>query len=95
MSRTLDPKELKEALKTLLNWEQVDKTIERVFEFDDFTIAMDFVNGVAEVAEENEHHPDIDIRYNKVRISLTTHSKGAITDLDLDLAEKIDTLVDE
>lgn len=95
MSRTLDPKELKEALKTLLNWEQVDKTIERVFEFDDFTIAMDFVNGVAEVAEENEHHPDIDIRYNKVRISLTTHSKGAITDLDLELAEKIDTLVDE
>jgi len=95
MSRLLDPKELKESLKTLLNWEQIGKTIERLFEFDDFNTAMDFVNGVAEVAEENDHHPDIDIRFNKVRVSLTTHSKGGITDLDLDLAEKIDTLVDE
>jgi len=55
------------------------------FEFDDFTDAIDFVNSVAEVAEEEEHHPDIDIRFNKVRLVLSTHSKGGLTDLDFAL----------
>ena len=68
---------------------------ERVFEFDDFTSAMDFVNAVAEIAEESEHHPDIEIKYNKVKLTLTTHSKGGLTDLDFEVAEKIDTLTDE
>jgi 4a-hydroxytetrahydrobiopterin dehydratase len=95
MSRVLDNKEIKEALKDLPEWEQEGKTIERSLEFDDFSQAMDFVNGVAELAEAAEHHPDIDIRFNKVRLVLTTHSKGALTESDFDLAEKIDTLVDE
>ena len=56
---------------------------------------MDFVNSVAEIAEEDDHHPDIDIRYNKVRIALSTHSEGGLTDLDFEVAEKIDTLVEE
>ena len=47
---------------------------------------------VAELAEEEEHHPDIDIRFNKVRLVLATHSKGGLTDLDFALAERIDTL---
>jgi len=47
---------------------------------------------VAEVAEDEEHHPDIDIRYNKVRLVLSTHSKGGLTELDFALAERIDTL---
>ncbi len=95
MPRVLDNKEIKEALKDLPEWEQEGKTIERSLEFDDFSQAMDFVNGVAELAEDAEHHPDIEIRFNKVRLVLTTHSKGALTDADFDLAEKIDTLVDE
>lgn len=94
MPRLLESKEIKEALKDLPEWEQEGKTIERSLEFDDFSQAIDFVNGVAELAEDAEHHPDIDIRYNKVRVMLTTHSKGGLTDSDIDLAEKIDTLVD-
>lgn len=95
MSRLLEAKEIKEALKDLPHWEQEGKTIERTLEFEDFSQAMDFVNGVAELAEDAGHHPDIDIRYNKVRLILSTHSKGGLTDNDFDLAEKIDTLVDD
>jgi 4a-hydroxytetrahydrobiopterin dehydratase len=84
--------ELKERMKKVPEWELEKKHIERSFEFDDFQDAIDFVNAVAEVAEEEEHHPDIDIRYNKVRLVLSTHSKGGLTDLDFALAERIDTL---
>src|SRR5207244_11371285 len=68
--------ELKERMKKIPEWELEKKHVERTFEFDDFADAIDFVNTVAEVAEEEEHHPDIDIRYNKVRLVLSTHSKG-------------------
>ncbi|MDB6148093.1 MAG: 4a-hydroxytetrahydrobiopterin dehydratase [Verrucomicrobiota bacterium] len=84
--------ELKERLKKIPEWELEKKHIERTFEFDDFSDSIDFVNSVAEVAEDEEHHPDIDIRYNKVRLVLSTHSKGGLTDLDFALAERIDTL---
>src|SRR5687768_8926210 len=94
MPRLYDNKEIKEAMKDLPTWEVEGKSIERTFEFEDFALAIDFVNGVAEVAEEAEHHPDMDIRFNKVRVILSTHSKGGLTDMDFDLAEKIDTLVD-
>ena len=94
MSQLLDAKEIKAALKDVPEWELDKKAIERTFEFDDFAEAMDFVNGVAELAEEMEHHPDIDIRYNKVRIALSTHSKGGLTEMDFDLAERIGNLVD-
>ena len=84
----------KALLKKIPEWELEKKHIERVFEFDDFTQAMDFVNSVAEIAEEDDHHPNIDIRYNKVRLALSTHSEGGLTDLDFELAEKIETLVE-
>ena len=82
----------KARLKKIPEWELEKKHIERTFEFDDFSESIDFVNGVAEVAEDEEHHPDIDIRYNKVRLILSTHSKGGLTELDFNLAERIDTL---
>jgi 4a-hydroxytetrahydrobiopterin dehydratase len=94
MPRLFEPKEIKTALKELPEWDLEGKTIERTFEFDDFEQSIDFVNGIAELAEEMDHHPDIDIRYSKVRIILTTHSKGGLTDLDFDLAERIGNLVD-
>jgi 4a-hydroxytetrahydrobiopterin dehydratase len=84
--------ELKDRLKKIPEWELEKKHIERTFEFDDFADAIDVVNAVAEVADEEEHHPDIDIRYNKVRLVLSTHSKGGLTELDFGLAERIDTL---
>ncbi len=92
MADLIKADELKNRLKKIPEWELEKKHIERTFEFDDFTESIDFVNAVAEVAEDEEHHPDIDIRYNKVRLILSTHSKGGLTDLDFGLAERIDTL---
>jgi 4a-hydroxytetrahydrobiopterin dehydratase len=94
MPELYDAKEIKAALKEIPEWDLDGKSIERTFEFDDFSEAIDFVNGVAELAEEMEHHPDIDIRYTKVRLALSTHSKGGLTELDFDLAERIGNLVD-
>lgn len=85
---------LKEQMKRIPEWETNRKAVERTFEFDDFDQAVDFVNEVAEIAEEEEHHPELDIRFNKVRVSLSTHSEGGVTDLDLQMAEKIDSLAE-
>ena len=95
MADLLDADEIKNALKKIPEWENDKKKIERTFEFDDFTEAIDFVNNVAEIAEEQDHHPDIDIRYNKVKLSVYTHNKNGLTDLDFQLAERIDTLSEE
>jgi len=95
MADLLTTQDIKDWLKKLPEWELEKKHIERTFEFDDFSEAIEFVNGVAEISEEEDHHPEIDIRYSKVKLSLSTHSEGGLTDLDFELAEKIDTLVDE
>lgn len=92
MADLMKTSELKDRMKKIPEWELEKKHIERTFEFDDFSEAIDFVNAVSEVAEEEEHHPDIDIRYNKVHLLLSTHSKGGLTELDFALAERIDTL---
>jgi 4a-hydroxytetrahydrobiopterin dehydratase len=65
----------------------------RLFHFADFRAAMRFVNQVADAAEEAGHHPDIDIRYNKVRLGLVTHDAGGLTAKDFDLAAAVDKLV--
>jgi len=64
----------------------------RDFAFADFVTAMQFVNRLAQAAESAGHHPDIDIRYNKVRIALVTHDAGGITQKDVDLAHVTDGL---
>ena len=94
MAELIKTDDLKTRLKKIPEWELEKKHIERTFEFDEFSDSIDFVNSVAEVSEEEEHHPDIDIRYNKVRLILSTHSKGGLTDLDFSLAERIDTLAE-
>jgi 4a-hydroxytetrahydrobiopterin dehydratase len=95
MADLLTAQDIKTWLKKLPEWELEKKHIERLFEFDDFAQSIDFVNQVADIAEDEEHHPDIDIRYSKVTLRLSTHSEGGLTDLDFEIAEKIDTLVDE
>ena len=77
-------------MKRIPEWETDKKSIERTFEFDDFTQAIDFLNAVAEIAEEEDHHPDLDVRWNKVRVELSTRSEGGLTELDFQMAEKID-----
>lgn len=72
-------------------WSRNGDSITRTYEFDDFNASIGFVNRVAMAAEKVDHHPDIDIRWNKVTLTLSTHSAGGITALDLDLAETADS----
>jgi 4a-hydroxytetrahydrobiopterin dehydratase len=75
-------------------WRQEDESLIRDFEFDDFAAAMAFVNQVAAAAEEANHHPDILVHgWNKVRLTLTTHSEGKLTDSDRAMAERIDAIL--
>jgi 4a-hydroxytetrahydrobiopterin dehydratase len=76
-------------------WSLGDQAIEREFKFKDFRQAMDFVNKVADIAEGQDHHPDIFISYNKVRLTLSTHKVGGLSQNDFILAAKIDRAVDE
>jgi 4a-hydroxytetrahydrobiopterin dehydratase len=75
-------------------WRQEDESLIRDYEFEDFAGAMAFVNQVAEAAEEANHHPDILVHgWNKVRLTLTTHSEGKLTDNDRAMAERIDAIL--
>ena len=73
-------------------WEREGDSIVRTFEFGDFTEAMGFVTSVALRAEKAFHHPDIDIRWNKVTLRLSTHSEGGLTEKDTELAGQFDVL---
>ena len=88
----LTPEQVKGALGAVKGWEKQSAEIQRTYEFKDFAAAMDFVNKVARAAEEANHHPDIDIRWNKVKLALATHSEGGLTQKDFDLAKKVDGL---
>ena len=90
--RLLSDTEIKTSLKELNGWKHEGKFITRTFEFDQFMDAIAFVNEVAEAAEREEHHPDINIRYTTVRLSIQTHSKGGVTEWDTGLAKAIDVL---
>ncbi len=83
---------LRAGLADLPSWEQSGNAIRRTFKFRDFAAAIAFVDRVAEAAEAANHHPDIDIRWNRVTLSLSTHSEGGLTDKDLALARSIDGL---
>ena len=81
--------QIRQHLSALRGWSFGDKAIERTYEFKDFSTAMSFVNRIAEAAEQANHHPDIDIRYNKVKVSLTSHDSGGVTKRDISMAHKI------
>ena len=90
MSLLLSESEIQDRLSSLPGWRREGKTIVREFEFKDFLGAIDFVNRIAEAAEAAWHHPDIDVRWNKVRLSLSTHDQGGLTAKDFDLARAFD-----
>jgi 4a-hydroxytetrahydrobiopterin dehydratase len=75
-----------------LHWSREDDMLVTTVKLHDFAAAMEFVNAVGAAAEAANHHPDIDIRWNTVRLALTTHDSGGITLLDLALAAAIDRL---
>jgi len=89
----LSETEIQEALQKLEHWHREGGKIIRDYTFADFRNAIQFVNRVAEMAEEADHHPDILVHgWNKVRITLTTHNAGGITQNDIELAKKIETI---
>ncbi len=92
MGQPLKDTELQQALKNLPDWNTAGNAIERNFEFPDFNAAMRFVNRVAAAAEELNHHPDIYISYNKVKLALTSHDSGGVTQRDVNLAARISKL---
>jgi len=84
--------ELRGALAARPGWRAADGAIEKVFEFVSFPDAVAFVVRVGFAAEAANHHPDLDVRYRHVRVVLTTHDAGGVTDRDLQLADRIDAL---
>jgi 4a-hydroxytetrahydrobiopterin dehydratase len=82
--------EVSTRLAAVPRWKEQNNEIVRTFEFRDFRVALGFVNKVGDLAEKAGHHPDIDIRYNKVKLALTTHDAGGLTGKDFDLAAEID-----
>ncbi len=88
----LSEAEIRQQLASLPGWELRDNSIARVYEFPSFVSAMDFVNRIARVAEEMNHHPDITINYQRVTLVLTSHDSGGITRRDIRLAAKISSL---
>ena len=89
----LTTKQVRLHLKAVPNWSKRGQTILRTFKFEGFPKSIDFVNRVARKAQKVDHHPDIDIRFNKVTLSLTTHDEGGITVKDFSLARQCDEVL--
>jgi 4a-hydroxytetrahydrobiopterin dehydratase len=90
---TLNHEQIEAALADLDSWGFRDEAFVRTFRFADFVHAVDFVEQLAEIAEEHQHHPDIDIRYNKVTLRLSSHDADGVTRRDVDLAQAIEKLL--
>jgi 4a-hydroxytetrahydrobiopterin dehydratase len=86
----VDDKAVAAALARVPGWAHAGRAIARTYRFDDFPGALAFVNRVGELAERQNHHPDIDIRYNEVTLSLWTHDAGGLSERDFQLAAAID-----
>ena len=86
--------EAEEMAKEIPQWTLNEKSVERQFRFNGFRESIGFVNKVAEIAEAEDHHPDIHIFYNKVKLELSTHKIGGLSKNDFILAAKIDKLVE-
>jgi 4a-hydroxytetrahydrobiopterin dehydratase len=89
---TLSKDEINQALAGLPGWELDGEAITREFKFSNFVEAVAFVDRLVEPAEAANHHPDLEIHYNRVRVALSTHSEGGITNKDFALAREIDAL---
>ena len=88
----LSDAELSEALAGLSGWAREGDMIVKTYELPTFPAAIAFVDEIAERAEAANHHPDLDIRYRKVRVALSTHDEGGITEKDVALATEIQAL---
>lgn len=89
----LSEQEIMKSLTDLPEWEREGNAIRRKIKFNEYMDGIQFVNKVSEIAEEADHHPDIDIRYTRILFTLSTHSEGGLTKKDFELAKKIDKLI--
>jgi 4a-hydroxytetrahydrobiopterin dehydratase len=89
----LSPDDVAAALRDLPLWSGGADGIERTLELPSFRAAVEAISVIADVAEQLDHHPDMDLRWTKVRVAVVTHSAGGLTDLDLELARRVDLLV--
>jgi 4a-hydroxytetrahydrobiopterin dehydratase len=89
MAESLTAEALREGLAALSGWAVQEGRLEKEYRFESFVAAMAFVNRVAAMAEEMNHHPDIHIHYSRVALELWSHDAGGITERDLRLAEKL------
>jgi len=80
------------SLKAVPDWSKRDQTISRTFKFEEFMLGIAFVRRVAKQAEKMNHHPDMDIRYDRVTLTLTTHDAGGLTEKDFSLARQCDVV---
>jgi 4a-hydroxytetrahydrobiopterin dehydratase len=92
MPRLLTTREISEKLRELEGWNHRGRFITKTFVFDEFMDGISFLNKVAKVAERQEHHPDIKIRYTTITLSVQTHSEGGVTNWDIGLAKAIDRI---
>jgi 4a-hydroxytetrahydrobiopterin dehydratase len=83
----LSPEDVRFRLQKLPGWSTETGELTKTFQFKNFADALGFVNQIGAAAEQAGHHPDIDIRYNRVRLALVTHDAGGLTDKDFSLAE--------
>ena len=90
--KKLSAAQIKSALATVPEWKKKGSTISRTFQFKNFPAAIRFVNAVAKISEKAWHHPDIDVRWNKVTLVFTTHDAGGLTRKDFQLAKQCDAL---
>jgi 4a-hydroxytetrahydrobiopterin dehydratase len=88
----LSDDEIQNRLEALEGWEREGDAIRKPFKLADFKGSVDFVNRLTPVAEEMNHHPDLEISWNTVTVRVSTHSEGGLTENDFELASKIDSL---
>jgi 4a-hydroxytetrahydrobiopterin dehydratase len=89
----LSEQDIMQNLSSLDGWEQSGIEIEKQFKFKNFIHSIGFVNKVAILAEKADHHPDILVQYSKVKIALSTHSEGGLTEKDFSLANHIENIL--
>lgn len=94
MAELLTDDQITEALRTLPDWRAEEGALVRSVEFESFPQAIQAVNRIAEIAENDNHHPDIDIRWRTVVFRCATHSAGGVTSQDVSLAEEVDGVVE-
>jgi 4a-hydroxytetrahydrobiopterin dehydratase len=90
--RILTPDELSESVAGLKDWAVNGKMLEKKLKFENFAQALEYVNRVGALAEAADHHPDIKLGWGYAEISLTTHDRGGVTDVDLKMARSIDNI---